>query len=463
MKQRVLLLFTLLALIVLLIGLNAASYVQQEKLPDSEAQPNRSTFNAGATGTKALHDLLLESGYKVGRWQESITRNFEVYDATQMNTFVVIGRVRRPFEDEEIQHLLAWVSAGGQLVIVDREPDSEFLVTSAAWEISVTDGKNALSPSEREYLRVSVDPANVSQMTAKTDAVRPVQPTVFSSQINGVQPSKFGTSVKVSRVAKEETRAPASATAADSDDEPDEGSDAEISYELAHLGPVIHLASKDRDVLVDYPFGAGRIVLLTDPYIVANGGIELVDNSQLAVNVLTSWGGAVVFDEYHQGFGNDDSRLIGYFSGTPVVSIFLQSAALLALVLFSRGRRFARPLPADEPDRLSKLEYVGAMAQLQSRTKAYDLAVENVYTDFRRRVSRFFGVDNYSVSKESLAALISRRLGARSADVLELLVTAEDIMHGVPAGKKKVLATVKGLREIEDALGLKRGGKRSVL
>jgi hypothetical protein len=476
MKQRIILLLTLVALIILLIGLNAASYVQQEKLPDSEAQPNRSTFNPGATGTKALHDLLLESGNRVSRWQEPITQKFEVYDPDIMGTFVVIGRVRRAFEEEEIRHLLEWVSAGGQLVVVDREPDEGFLVTTAPWEISINDGRNALSANEKEYLLFSVDPADVNQMTAKTSAVRPVQPTAFTAQINGAQPSKFGTSIGIARVAGHE---PESMSAEDRkvwaekmareaearrveetmspDDQGDPGA------VLAELAPVVHLSNQEKDILVDYPFGSGRIVLLTDPYIVANRGVDLVDNAQLAVNILTSNGGAIAFDEYHQGFGNDESRLIGYFSGTPVVSIFLQSAFLLALVLFSRGRRFARPLPADEPNRLSKLEYVGAMAQLQNRTKAYDLALENVYTDFRRRVSRFFGVDNFTVSKESLAAMISRRLGTEAHEVLELLETSEDIMHGVPTSKKKVLRTVRRLREIENALGLKRGGKRSVL
>jgi hypothetical protein len=45
--------------------------------------------------------------------------------------------------------------------------------------------------------------------------------------------------------------------------------------------------------------------------------------------------------------------------------------------------RFARALPANEPNRLFKLEYVSAMAELQRRTKVYDLAIENIYNEFR--------------------------------------------------------------------------------
>ena len=53
MKQKFFIFLALIFLIVALIGLNAASYVQQEKAPDSEFNPNRPTYNLGATGTRA--------------------------------------------------------------------------------------------------------------------------------------------------------------------------------------------------------------------------------------------------------------------------------------------------------------------------------------------------------------------------------------------------------------------------
>ena len=52
-------------------AVNAASYTQKEKTPDSEAVPNRSTYNSGATGTQAFYTLLAETGRKVTRWQDA--------------------------------------------------------------------------------------------------------------------------------------------------------------------------------------------------------------------------------------------------------------------------------------------------------------------------------------------------------------------------------------------------------
>lgn len=450
MKQKLLVLLALVALVVILVGLNALSYVQQEKLPDSEASPNRSSFNAGATGTRALHDLLVATGKKVVRWQEAIGPEFENFDANALDTLVIVGPVRREISEDEYRHLLAWVSAGGQLVLVDREPPPDLVTTSAWWEIRVGEASNGISATEQDYLIVSVDPSNQGQMIDKTEAVRPVQPSVFTAQVNGVQPSKFATSVKISRFPGEPEEDDDGSTTFDIEDNGDRP-------DLSNLAPVVHLANKDRNLLVDFPFGAGRIVLLTDPYVIANGGIELADNAQAALNVLGTRPGPIAFDEFHQGFGADDNRLFAYFSGTPVPSILLQCFALAAILMVFRGKRFARPLPPENPDRLSKLEYVSAMAQLQGRTKAFDLAIENIYTDFRRRISRYFGVDNASASKETLARLIAARIGVDRSEIVDLLQRCEDIMHGEMAKKGQVLKLARRIREIEDTLGLERG------
>jgi len=58
MKQRILVLLMIVGLIAVLVVLNAASYVQTQRTDDTEASPNRSTYNPGPTGTQALFSLL---------------------------------------------------------------------------------------------------------------------------------------------------------------------------------------------------------------------------------------------------------------------------------------------------------------------------------------------------------------------------------------------------------------------
>jgi len=459
--QKLFIFVGFILLIAVLVGLNAASYTQKEKTPDNEVIPNRSTYNTGATGTRALFDLLAESGRKVTRWQESPSALLS-NNKNKPSTFVIIGRTRREFDEKEIEQLLRWVSAGGKLVIIDREPPKELLTTTANWKVSA---KNSIEETSFE-----IDPSNKQQMTEKTVAAKSVQPTIFTQKVNAVQPSRFASSFKFERFSDVATPTPVSIIEKDEDDyndrkpsppkiktEPIESASAPEEIETSALtAPVVHLANKEKNLLVDVPFGSGEIVYLTDPYIVSNGGINLVDNAQLAVNIVTSRGGIIAFDEYHQGYGADENRLLAYFAGTPLVAIFLQFAVLVGVILFSNSRRFARPLPENEPNRLSKLEYVAAMAELQQRTRAFDLAIENIYTDFRRRTARLVGVDNFTTSHQDLAKLIAERAKLKADNVEKLMFTCEEIIRGEPTNKREVLKLTSRLREVEEILGLKR-------
>ncbi|PYS76599.1 MAG: hypothetical protein DMF66_13840, partial [Acidobacteria bacterium] len=54
--------------------------------------------------------------------------------------------------------------------------------------------------------------------------------------------------------------------------------------------PVVHVKDGregEGALLVDYAYGRGRVVVLSDPYIVSNGGINRADNLFLAAGVVT--------------------------------------------------------------------------------------------------------------------------------------------------------------------------------
>jgi len=465
-RQKLSIFLALIFLIIILIGLNAASFVQKEKVPDSEENPNRSTYNFGATGTRAFYDLLAETGRRPARWLEPVSALLSGGKNTP-STFVIVGRTRREFDDKEIEQLLRWVSFGGRLVIIDREPPEELIRTTTNWLLSTSTSK--------ENIFFEADPSNANQMTEKTSASKPTQPTIFTDKVNAVQSSRFASSINFEHISdgnaaeiKDKDKKQINGIADGTSENPpppaptnpeesfdDEGSAEHIETDASHA-PVVHLANNDKNLLVDFPFGSGEIVYLTDPYIVSNGGISLVDNAQLAVNIAASREGIVAFDEYHQGYGEGDNHIFTYFAGTPVVAIFLQLLFLVSLIFFTQSRRFARPLPEVEPNRLAKLEYVSAMAELQRRTKAFDLAIENIYNEFRRRTSRLVGVDNFTISYEDLSQLIAERAKLNAAEVENLLFKCEDIIRGEPTNRKEVLQIISRLREIEEKLGLKR-------
>ncbi|MFN6963563.1 MAG: DUF4350 domain-containing protein [Pyrinomonadaceae bacterium] len=481
MKQRLFILLTFVVVLVVLVVLNAASYVQKDRTPDSEAMPNRSSFNTGATGTQALFTLLKETGRPVRRWQRGIESLADAADRPA--TFVMIGPLKREVTEAEATKVLEFVSDGGTLVLIDRDPPKELVTTTSSWKVWLS-GNPAVE-------LLSVDPLDIVQMTKGADAARFVQPTRFSRGVNAAQPSRFSSWVGFERYDEEYDlgtgyRAPAASSLPDDLKGPvapppvkrellaaqdkrygdDKGlyaapTPADVAsdplpdaFEPTFDAPVVHLTSGEKNLLVDVPFGSGRIVYLADPYIVSNAGIALVDNARLATNILTAAGGPIAIDEYHHGYGADNNRFLEYFAGTPVIAIFMQLALLAALIMFSQSRRFARPLPDASPDRLSKLEYVSAMADMQRRLKAYDLAMENIFVDFRRRAARAVGLDNSTASRRQLAEAVAARIDGDAREIEHLMNSCESVMHGDRASADEVLGLTVRLREIETRLGI---------
>ncbi|MGE3466211.1 MAG: DUF4350 domain-containing protein [Pyrinomonadaceae bacterium] len=429
MKQKLLIIGFLLLMVAILAALNAATYTQKEKTPDSELSPNRSSFNSGATGTQAFFTLLTETGRNAARWQEAPAALLT--GDVKPAVFVIAGDLRRPLTPQDTEHLLRWVSEGGRLVVIDREPDEGLLVSTSNWSLT--------AENTAAFEDFSVDPTDQQVMTAGVAAVKAVQPSIFSAGVNAIQPSRLASTLRFTRF--------------EGDDETAQLQNTIMS--TADRGPVVHFAGSDKNILIEAPYGEGLIVFLADPYIVSNSGIAAADNAQLAVN-LVAGGGLVVFDEFHQGFGNDTNRFLQFFAGTPVVAIFIQAVILVGLVFFSQSRRFARPVPEPEPDRLSKLEYVGAMAELQKRTRAFDLAVENIYSEFRRRAARLVGIEVNQATSSVLAVRLAERSGLDRQRIEAVLFKCEEIIRGEPTKKREVVRLINDLRAIEAQLGMAR-------
>jgi hypothetical protein len=163
--------------------------------------------------------------------------------------------------------------------------------------------------------------------------------------------------------------------------------------------------------------------------------------------------GAVAFDEYHHGYGEARNQLFAYFRGTPILWMFAQGALVVLALVWTRGRRFARPVPEPRPDRRSKLEFVSSMAELQQRARAYDLAVENVYQRTRRALARYAGLPAGAPAAE-LAGRVAARSGRDPARLEALLRECEDSAAGAPLSARRALRLARELRKLERDLGI---------
>jgi hypothetical protein len=436
MRQRLTIILTFVVIIGLLVILNSLTYVKKEKVEDMEMLPNRSTYHSGPTGTRALHDLLNESGHKVIRWRESPERLFSE-SGKRVNTFVVIGRTQVQFTGNEAEALRDWVGRGGRLVLIDRIVDEALAPKSEGWSIKAR---------EWNYPTLSDNPGDSQQMTNGVTALRPSQPTVLTSAIDSVMPSRFAGRLSVLPPLKEETDKYAG------DDEL-EASRAALKASTS-AAPVVHIGNREGALLVDYAYGLGRIVVLSDPYIVSNNGIKLNDNLQLAINTLASGDGLIAFDEYHQGKGISQNAWAGYFAGTPILLLGAQIILLILLILWTNARRFGRPLPLAHTDRRSTLEFVASMAELQERSGAYDLAIENIYTRTRRVLARYAGID-YNSSRTEIAQRIAERSNIDPHKLETLMRQCEEAINGETINWRQSLDLVRRLREVEKSLGLR--------
>ncbi|HVF22955.1 MAG TPA: hypothetical protein VM941_07775, partial [Pyrinomonadaceae bacterium] len=268
-------------------------------------------------------------------------------------------------------------------------------------------------------------------------------PTVLTRGIDTVLPSRFASRLHIDPPTGEEF---------DADEFPaDMAQQGDQAWESP--APIVHISDTGGALLIDYSYNSGRIVVLSDPYIVTNGGIRLNDNLQLAINTLASREGLIAFDEYHQGKGITQNAFAHYFAGTPVLALAAQIVLLVLLILWTNARRFGRPLPLPQVDRRSSLEFVASMAELQERSRAFDLAIENIYTRTRRVLARYAGV-NYNSSRSEIAARIAARSSIDQQKLETLMRQCEDTINGESINWRQSIDLVRRLREVERDLGL---------
>src|SRR5436190_5203116 len=455
MRQRLIIIVTLIAVVVVLVLLNAVSYVKVEATPDTEGWPDRSTYNAGPTGTRALYDFLHESRYDVTRWRESTTSLLSS-SGPKPATVVIVGDTKIPFTKVESKEILLWVESGGRLVIVDRSPQRLLLPKSGEWEV------RALMTN---FPGNDLDPTDFDAMTREVKPISPSQPTVLARSIETIIPSRFASALSFVKLppAKKVDNSNSNSTAPDEtgdDDEPDFDTGPEIETSTGtetsaavSPAPVASFINDRGAVVADYPHGKGRIVLVSDPYLVANNGINRADNLQLAINVVVGNGGVIAFDEFHQGRSSTHNALIQYFEGTPVLAICAQLILIGVAIVWSRGTRFGRPLPLPHVDRRSSLEFVASMAELQQRAKAHDLALENIYSRVRRVLVRHAGLSQTS-TRADIASRIALRSKLSEKQLESLMRSCEDTINGAPTNGKESLRLVRRLRDVEARLGL---------
>ncbi|HSB10331.1 MAG TPA: DUF4350 domain-containing protein [Blastocatellia bacterium] len=389
MKRNATAILLIAGLFLIVVALNFVFFVDRSATEEDERSGDRSSYRSTPYGTLAFYTLLDESRYPVARFERPFT---ELKDHEPGTLLVISLPATRNPDEEEFAAVSKWVEAGGLLIIIDREID------------------------------VAVGDANIHTEPAESRSpLRALQPTTFTRDVERVALSEYATRVRV------DSR---SAT--------------------------YHYGDDQAAVLADAAVGKGRVVLLTDPHIVANNGIAEADNVILALNLLVERpAGKIAFDEFHHGYGSSTTSggLMAYFRGTPVPWMMAQAGLIVVLIVYSYGRRFGRPLPLRRERRTTNLEFVSSMANITRLAEATDLAIENIYSEFRKRLCRFSGVPP-KTGNEKLAAAAVRRARLDERELSELLARCEQAARGDHISDGELLRLVTRIRGIESQLGL---------
>lgn len=212
---------------------------------------------------------------------------------------------------------------------------------------------------------------------------------------------------------------------------------------------------------VGFSLGRGRVAVLADPDLLRNDVVRVCrwGASVAAVRILEyvsadgPGGGRrqrLVFDEYHQGFGDQPGTLTGIFrflGRTASGHFMLQLAGAGLLLLLAVGPRLLAPRPAERIERRSPLEHVDALARAYRMVGASRTATSRLLHGVRRRVELALGLRAAAAGDEAFLTWAQERVPSRAAEV-ELVRRA----LAQPLPRRDLAAVGAALSRLEVAL-----------
>ena len=154
-----------------------------------------------------------------------------------------------------------------------------------------------------------------------------------------------------------------------------------------------------RTAAVGFPFGRGRIVVASDPDLFRNDALRVCAYGLdvVAVKMLEylSRNGPnrrtrVVFDEYHQGYGEQHGSMdaiANYLVSASSGRLFFQLMAAGLVLLLAAAPRALPPRDPEIIERRSPLEHIDALGRAYAQVGATKSASARLFRGVRRRVA----------------------------------------------------------------------------
>jgi hypothetical protein len=209
-----------------------------------------------------------------------------------------------------------------------------------------------------------------------------------------------------------------------------------------------------------FALGRGRVVVVADPDLLRNDVIRVCRwGAGVAATRMLAWlggtgargGRALVFDEYHHGYGAREGGLGLVWRGSwhsptgRTVVAFLAAALVLLVAL---GPRALAPHSRARVQRRSALEHVGALARAYEQVGATRTAVRLIVRGVRRRHPAVAPAGPRASAESDFLTAVAARRPALAADT-ERVRAALD----APVAPPELLAVGQAVARIDAALG----------
>jgi hypothetical protein len=213
--------------------------------------------------------------------------------------------------------------------------------------------------------------------------------------------------------------------------------------------------------VIGFPLGRGRVVVAADPDLLRNDvlrvcswGADIAAVRMLEYLSADAPGGGrrnrLLFDEYHQGFGDQPGTMRGivrYLGGTASGHLLLQLAGAGLVLLLAVGPRLLPPRASERVERRSPLEHVDALARAYRAVGATKTATARLLHGVRRRVEHALGARGGNTTDEAFLTWAQQRVPERKTDV-ELVRMA--LVNTVPRRDLEIVG--EALRRLETSL-----------
>ena len=223
--------------------------------------------------------------------------------------------------------------------------------------------------------------------------------------------------------------------------------------------PVSPGKSTGRAAVVGYPLGRGRVVVASDPDVLRNDVLRVCRNglsvaAVRALEYLRDGGPAprwhLVFDEYHQGFGEQPgtyAAIVSYLGNTASGHVLLQLLGAGLLLLAAAASRGLAPRDDPRVERRSPLEHVDALARAYAQVGATRTAASRLVRGVRRRIGR-------AASRATAAGSDDEFLAWVAGTAPELATDAARVRHalGTPVSRRELAAVGAALSRVESSL-----------